>query len=204
MRRPQFHASKCEIRGTLVRDNGQAHAAASISRLTRLPQTIIQEAIDRLISEDIGWMEVIDNKGDVQISQEGAVISHPTDYGTEGNGTEENGKEKNNNVADAPDSKNIFATQFKNLYNERCADLPKCTKLTDMRRKHINARVADYGEDEMRQVIDLVVESDFLSGRSGGGWKANFDWIINPNNCAKILEGNYGNKKPMQTQVRGL
>ena len=92
-------ASKCGVRGTLLRDNGHPHAAGSISRLTRLPKALIDETIERLLSHDIQWLEVVDKDGVAQISQDSAVISHPTDYGTEGkeqNGTE--GKEQNGSV----------------------------------------------------------------------------------------------------------
>ncbi len=48
-------ASKCSPRGTLIRDNGVAHDAESLSRLTRISARIFREAIPRLI--EIGWLE---------------------------------------------------------------------------------------------------------------------------------------------------
>ena len=41
--------------------------------------------------------------------------------------------------------------------------------------------------------LKKVESSDFLSGRSGK-WHATFDWIINPSNAVKIIEGNYSGK----------
>lgn len=38
----------------------------------------------------------------------------------------------------------------------------------------------------------IIEASDFLSGRSKK-WKATFDWLLNPKNLAKVLEGNYEN-----------
>lgn len=86
-------ASKCEIRGTLLRDNRSPHTATSISRLTRLPAGLIQETIDRCLCKEIGWLQVVDMEGNELISREDATISQPTDYGTEGNRTEQNGTE---------------------------------------------------------------------------------------------------------------
>ena len=45
------------------------------------------------------------------------------------------------------------------------------------------------------EVIDKVSKSDFLCGNKGDGeWKANFDWIMKPDNFQKIIEGAYDNK----------
>lgn len=71
-------ASKCEPRGTLVKDTGQPHDIGSLSRMTRIPQTILRDAIARLISP-IGWLEDISQlvvtKGVGGMSQEGATKS---------------------------------------------------------------------------------------------------------------------------------
>lgn len=80
------------------------------------------------------------------------------------------------------------------LYHEKCPSLPKVLKNTDARRKMVNARLKDYTEDEIAKAFEMAEESEFL--RNGNGtWKgASFDWILNPNNIVKILEGNYKNK----------
>lgn len=48
-------ASKCEMRGTLSRDGARPHDACSLSRLTRIPASVFEEALPRLVS--IGWVE---------------------------------------------------------------------------------------------------------------------------------------------------
>lgn len=85
-------ASKCDPRGTLVRDNGTPHAPRSISRITRIKMNIIDEAITRLCSHDIGWLEVVDNQGFAVAPQEGAGFPQGGDE--EQKGTEQNRKEK--------------------------------------------------------------------------------------------------------------
>jgi len=43
-------AARCSPRGDLVRSNGSPHDAASISRITRIPESTIKEALPRLVA----------------------------------------------------------------------------------------------------------------------------------------------------------
>jgi len=42
--------------------------------------------------------------------------------------------------------------------------------------------------------FNKIHSSDFLSGRSAD-WRCSFDWVMNPSNMQKILEGNYNNEE---------
>ncbi len=74
-------ASKCEPRGTLsrtkVRESGTPvpHTPQSIARITRLPASVLEEAIPRLL--EIGWLEVSDCNE--TIAHESAGIPQDTD-----------------------------------------------------------------------------------------------------------------------------
>ena len=46
-------------------------------------------------------------------------------------------------------------------------------------------------------VFKLVSQSDYLNGKVNT-WQATFDWILNPKNFIKILEGNYKNHEIAQ------
>src|SRR5947208_13134902 len=50
-------ASKCEPRGSLIRKNGDAHDAESLSRISRIPAKLFTEATPRLL--EIGWLEKV-------------------------------------------------------------------------------------------------------------------------------------------------
>jgi hypothetical protein len=50
-------ASKCDPRGTLLRDGYRPHSPASLARKTRYPEKVLADAISRLI--EIGWLEVM-------------------------------------------------------------------------------------------------------------------------------------------------
>lgn len=98
-------ASKCDPRGTLLRDsrNGlrSGHDSQSISRISRIPRPIIEEAMSRLMA--IGWVEDISNETEdlSSGSQESATPSHESAKtsrlararATEGKGTEGTGME---------------------------------------------------------------------------------------------------------------
>lgn len=71
----------------------------------------------------------------------------------------------------------------------------KIQKLSDARKKHLSARIKEYGIDKIKEVFLLADKSDFLRGINKNSWTATFDWIINPNNFVKIMEGNYNNKE---------
>lgn len=94
---------------------------------------------------------------------------------------------------------NISYEKILNLYNECCPSLPKVTKITDSRKKLINARLKDYSEDDLEKAFKEAEASDFLTGRNGKWGGASFDWIMNTNNIVKILEGNYKNKPEKRT-----
>jgi len=72
--------------------------------------------------------------------------------------------------------------------------------LTKKRETSIRKLIEEYGGEKVGEVLTLVSKSDFLNGKSTLGWKADFDWIINPNNFIKILEGQYKNKEVQNKQ----
>jgi hypothetical protein len=47
-------ASKCNPRGVLLRDNGEPHTAQSLARISRLPVSVYEATIPRLL--EIGWL----------------------------------------------------------------------------------------------------------------------------------------------------
>ncbi|CCL84894.1 hypothetical protein KLK96_06580 [Clostridioides difficile] len=79
-------------------------------------------------------------------------------------------------------------------FNITCTELSKVKKLTEARKKVINARIKEYDKETVLEIIHIVSKTSFLNGSNEKGWKANFDWIMSPNNFIKILEGNYQDK----------
>lgn len=84
--------------------------------------------------------------------------------------------------------------QVKDLYNNTCVSFPKVTTLSESRRKAIKARLRKYSVEDLRKAFTMAEASDFLKGGNGRNWSANFDWMMNDTNLAKILDGNYTTK----------
>ncbi len=88
-----------------------------------------------------------------------------------------------------------------NSFNSICQSLPKVQKLTDTRKKKIKSTSKLLGEMTFEDVFCKVESSDFLSGRNGKWTACCFDWILNPTNLTKIIEGNYNNKQSHPTNT---
>lgn len=69
------------------------------------------------------------------------------------------------------------------------------------REGHLKARWREYPDIELwNQLFLIVSRSKFLTGRTNGTqdrppFMADLGWILKPNNFAKIIEGNYDDKK---------
>ena len=49
--------------------------------------------------------------------------------------------------------------------------------------------------DAFRELFTIAEASDFLKGKSKSGWKADFNWLMNSDNMAKVLEDKYDDKE---------
>jgi hypothetical protein len=78
------------------------------------------------------------------------------------------------------------------VFNSTCFHLPKASLLTPKRKTLIDSILKTYTYDQIGLVFRLTTESDYLCGKISK-WKASFDWLLNPNNFIKVLEGNYAN-----------
>jgi len=96
---------------------------------------------------------------------------------------------------------NENAKAFVKLYEEKCFNLPKISKLTDARIKAINKLTWKYEVADILKVFELANESDFLTGKNDRGWKANMDFILREDKFINILEGKYGGKQISKKQT---
>lgn len=80
-------------------------------------------------------------------------------------------------------------------FNLICSSLPKVRRITDARKRAIKkATDALEGLSSFEEVFQKVEASDFLTGRNGSFRVCGFDWIMEPANLTKIIEGNYDNQ----------
>lgn len=71
------------------------------------------------------------------------------------------------------------------------------------RRNMINARIRQYGLENVIAAIRNCKVSRFLQGHNAKGWAITFDWFIKPENFQKVLEGNYADKQPNKKAAAG-
>ena len=105
----------------------------------------------------------------------------------------------NNDNNDNNDNKYIY---IKDIYNEICVSFPRLTVLSDRRKKAIKARLNTYSAEQIKEVFIKAEASDFLKGKNNRNWQANFDWLMNDTNMAKVLDGNYDNRKGAAKQEK--
>lgn len=66
---------------------------------------------------------------------------------------------------------------------------------TSNRYKWLNARIEEYGIDDVLKAIESIRYSSFLRGHNNRGWMIDFEWFVRPNNFPKVLEGKYIDRK---------
>ena len=103
----------------------------------------------------------------------------------------------------APPRQNIDYEAIKDLYNTVCVSFPRCTSLSEARKKAIKARFANgYTVEDFRALFTKAEASSFLKGKNDRNWTANFDWLLKDANMAKVLDGNYVNKDASGAPIR--
>lgn len=107
--------------------------------------------------------------------------------------TNKNDKNEKNEENEKKDTIRETAQRIIDNYHLQCPSLPRVIKLTDKRIKAVNARLKEYTEEDLEKAFIKAELSDFLSGRKTD-WNCDFDWLMNPNNIVKVLDGNYDNK----------
>jgi hypothetical protein len=89
------------------------------------------------------------------------------------------------------EEKNSSSTNVALVAAYNALGLKQMIKLTPARKTHLNARIKEWSYDQVMEVFTKTKRSSFLMGENPRGWKADFDWLMNPNNFVKVIEGNY-------------
>jgi hypothetical protein len=69
--------------------------------------------------------------------------------------------------------------------------LQRVRKLTPERRRKLNTFIRRHTIDEITEGIAAIPRSPFLRGENARGWRADFDWMLEPKNFTKLTEGTY-------------
>ena len=75
------------------------------------------------------------------------------------------------------------------------ASWPVVQKTSATRRSALKARIKEIGGlDNWCEAITRASTSPHLTGQNNRGWTATFDWLANPTNFTKLMEGNYDDR----------
>jgi len=88
-----------------------------------------------------------------------------------------------------------------NAFNEICVSFPSIRSLSEARKKAIKARLSIYSIDDFKTLFEKAEASSFLKGSNGNNWRATFDWLIKDANMARVLDGNYDDRKGSENYV---
>ena len=77
--------------------------------------------------------------------------------------------------------------------------LPKATKLTPHRQKHLRTRLKEDGLEGWRAALAAVERSNHCRGVNDRSWRADIDFLLQPSSFQRLVEGFYGSdaKKPV-------
>lgn len=195
--------------------------ACKLARVLPFDTTLIYDSLNELLDEQVLHIDgdflyqkrmVTDNELSIKRSFAGKnggkktqekianFDSHFALAKSKANSENENENESDNedNIVLEKKEKEIIVpfAQIIEAYNSICISLPKCSKLTEERKKKIKQRWNEM-ERDMSKITELFTkteQSDFCTGKVKE-WTANFDWLFeNSKNWVKVVEGNYDNK----------
>ena len=174
-------ASKCNPRGVLVKDNKLPHDSMSLSMKTRAPKSWFDKSLE-FLEDETDWLDVSDLSGEY----EDTVSFMPEDC-EEGKGREGKEGKGKKGMGDLPKE-----VEF---WNQNCDGLPKALAVNDDRMKRIRGRRQDpFWVANFEHAVVRVTKSEFCCGKNDRKWRADFDWMLQPNVVAKIMEGKYDNR----------
>ena len=116
-------------------------------------------------------------------------------------------KEVINKKPKKPKSQDDISFMVADKFNLLCkSELGEIKKINPKRSKQIMKAGKEFEELKDLQgwedYFKSVLTSNFLTGKSNTSWKASFDWLIKEENITKVLEGNYGNVKSKDDQIK--
>lgn len=87
------------------------------------------------------------------------------------------------------------------FWNMNCGTLPKAQSTNTKRNAALRARRADpFWVENYPKAVFEVMKSEFCNGKNDRGWKADFDFMIQPDTVTKVMEGKYQNRNGYQKE----
>lgn len=104
-------------------------------------------------------------------------------------------KNKKREEREEKEIKESDCEQVAALYNSLCPSLPPLEIISDSIKKDLTASLSKFSLEQFEKLFKKSEASKFLKGENERKWAASFDWLIKEENIAKVLNGNFNNKK---------
>ncbi len=201
-------ASRCETRGTLLRSTCEPHTSTSLSRISRIPKELFDEAIPRLVS--IGWLSSEPYKSQALAGTCGKPAGIPQASAMEGKGrerkgrkgTEEKGREGTEEKETSVEFGNSTVVSVGEVIEHYQQYHPR-SKPGDKEKSKIHARLKDgYSVDDLKAAIDGCHRSPFHCGENEGGKKyQSLELIVrDASHVATFLETPINGEEPVLSE----
>jgi len=108
-------------------------------------------------------------------------------------GRMEEDKSPNGDSSAEPPERPLTEDEIVEAWNTRMVPqgFPAVRRLTDTRRRQLKARLRENTIDEWQQAMSALERSEFCRGNGPNGWRADFDFLLQPKSFTKLLEGAY-------------
>ena len=190
------------IISSLTAETGYCYASnPHLAKLFDIDDTSVSRKIKKLINK--GYLTAEYEKRGAQVIKRKLRLAKMSIDGYQKcqSTISKNVKENNTSINNTSNNKKsvdkstapINYEELKRFYNENNNNMSDVRVLTDKRKKQLRARINDDGVETFKEAVKKAAESDFLNGKNDRGWKADFEFIVNPNKFNKILEGAYDN-----------
>jgi hypothetical protein len=94
-------------------------------------------------------------------------------------------------IMEAKDGVDAVFDGWNNMARFTGGILPVAVKLTEKRREQIKARLREFDSQTIIAAINSIRSSPFLMGDNDKGWRADFDFVLQPSSLLKLIEGKY-------------
>jgi hypothetical protein len=176
---------------------GELPDKKSLSFRLRMTTKQLEAALNRLSH----WLITDRYQDDIKVSQIKSVADVSNHQETE---TETETETESTNVLCL--ASKTPSQQLIDLFHSKCGYLPKITVINESRKRTLKARYTEVMREEgwtpektlewFADFYEIVNQSKFLTGRAAAVnghrvFRADWDWVHNPNNFVKIVEGKY-------------
>jgi uncharacterized protein YdaU (DUF1376 family) len=115
------------------------------------------------------------------------------DAPSQSHGSNEPIASSNEDVSAEPTVKPLTKQEVLDAWEERMVPLgfPRIAKMTGDRERKLRARLKDSTLEEWLRAFSALERSAFCRGENDRGWRADFDFLLQPKSFTGLLEGKY-------------